>query len=252
MHVVVTGASSGIGKALAQAFSQAGHQVTLVARRKDLLDQLVVTLPNPALAVTCDLSNVETCTQWIEQAEKKFGPVDVLVNNAGAQIIEPTEETQSEAGEAVLRVNLVTPFRLIRAFSPHMIQRRSGTIVNIASMIALAPMPGTTYYNASKAGLAAASEAMRAEFKPFGVNVITVYPGPVTSPMLENANKQFGNAFDFAPTGTAEGLAKLVLKAIRKKKARVVYPAFYHLSRHLPALSRWVVDVTTPSLKRRG
>src|SRR4030095_2258424 len=108
---------------------------------------------------------------------------DVLVNNAGIQIVQRVTETDWSAAERLLHLDLHVPLRLTTLVLRRMIPRRSGTIVDISSMAALAPTPGMYFYNAAKAGLAAASEGLRAEMKPHGIHVVTVYPGPVRSDM---------------------------------------------------------------------
>jgi short-subunit dehydrogenase len=132
-----------------------------------------------------------------------------------------------------------------------MIPRGSGTIVDIASLAALAPTPGMYFYNAAKAGLAAASEALRAEVKKHGIHVVTVYPGPVTSDMETAGRAAYVEtaATKYTPTGTADVLARMICAAVEKKRARVVYPRIYALSRHLPNVTRWAIDALTPPLK---
>jgi short-subunit dehydrogenase len=197
-----------------------------------------------------DLSDLEGGVDWLDDAIDASGPVDVLVNNAGVQLIGHTANLDVEKGEATLRVNLLSPLRLTRAVLPGMIARRSGTIVDIASLAALAPTPGMTYYNASKAGLAAASEALRGELRGTGVHVVTVYPGVVATDMAEASLSRYGSnlALRMQPRGTAEELAVLVRTAISGKRARVVYPRAYAPVRWLVPIVRWVVDRFAPPL----
>src|SRR5947209_1567876 len=165
MHVAITGASSGIGWALAKEFAGAGYAVSMIARRGDLLAKLALEIGAEAkthIAVQ-DLADRSQATAWIPEAEKALGPIDVLINNAGVQLIGHFCEHPLERLEALLDLNLVTPFRITRAVLPGMLARRSGTIVDIASMAALAPTPFMHYYNASKGGLAAGSESLRGE-----------------------------------------------------------------------------------------
>src|SRR5881392_2505078 len=115
VHVVVTGASAGIGDAIAREFAAAGADLTLVARRKDKLDALARDagkLGRRTHVVAADLSDVARACDWLAGAEEALGPVDVLVNNAGVQNIEPTEICDVEAGEQLLRLNVHTPMRL--------------------------------------------------------------------------------------------------------------------------------------------
>lgn len=251
MHIVITGASSGIGASLARSLAALPDaKITLVARRRHLLEQIASELAVQTFVVEADLSDVATATDWLAEAERRNGPVDVLVNNAGVQIIARTEAVDVERGEASLALNLMTPLRLTRALLPGFIARRRGTIVNIASLAALAPTPGMTYYNASKAGLAGASEALRGELRRSGVHVVTVYPGIVATAMADGALSAYGTnlALRLQPRGTTEGLAAMVKTAIVRRRARVIYPRTYGFVRWLSPLVRWFVDAFAPAV----
>ncbi len=250
IHVAVTGASSGIGRAIAAEFARAGAKVTLVARRRDLLEELAAELGSCHVA-PADLADPAHAAAWIADAETAQGPIDVLINNAGVELVAPFAETDVEAGERLLRLNLHTPLRLTRAVLPGMIERRRGTIVDVASVAALAGTPGYAYYAASKAGLAGASELLRGELRGTGVHVVTVYPGPVHTSMAESALAALEpNVWlDRAPWGTADVLARRVRRAVETRKSRVIYPRFYALSRWFPWLARPIADATAPRPK---
>lgn len=251
MHIVITGASSGIGASYARAFAAAGHTLTLVARRKELLLALAAELPVKTHVVSQDLSDLPNATAFLGAAEDALGPVDVLVNNAGVQIVGPAATVDVALGEKLLDVDLKAPMRLTRAVLPGMLARKSGVIVDVASMAALAPTPGMFYYNAAKAGLAAASEALRGELRGTGVHVVTVYPGVIDSTaMAKAAIETYGDAklISKLPVGTEEELARRTLLAIEKKRARVIYPDSGKLARLFPATTRWVMDRMTPRL----
>ena len=251
MHVAITGASSGIGAALAREFSAHGHAVTLVARRADLLQQVAASLPGETHVAVADLADVSRATSFLPGAEAALGPIDVLINNAGVQIVGPTSEVSPESGEQLLAVDLLAPLRLTHAVLPAMLARASGTIVDVASMAALAPTPGMTHYNAAKAGLAAASEALRGELRGSGVHVVTVYPGIIASTDMARAalaKYEPSKMLAAFPRGTEETLASLVHRAVVRKQARVIYPRSGALSRWFPGATRWFVDRFTPKL----
>ena len=152
MHVAVTGASAGIGEAIAREYGRAGASVTLVARRKERLDAIAKEMGGKTAVFAVDLSDSSKACDWIAAAEAALGPIDVLVNNAGAQIVGATDEADVDKGEEILRLNVFTPMRLTRAVLPGMLARGFGAIVDVASMAGLTPMPGMFYYNAAKGG----------------------------------------------------------------------------------------------------
>ena len=252
MHVAITGASSGIGYEMAQHASRQGADVTVVARRRDLLEEMVRGIKTRSFVVEQDLSDLARCVDWVGPAETTLGPIDVLVNNAGVQIVAPLQEVAVEQGERLIAVNLLAPLRIMQAVLPRMMARHSGTIVNIASMAALAPTPGMTHYNASKGGLAAASEALRGELRNTGVNVVTVYPGIIDSTdMAKNALRTYGEnqVLALVPRGTTTQLALEVFRAVERRRARVIYPRSGVLARWFPGPTRWFIDRATPQLK---
>ena len=255
MHAILTGASSGIGAALARELAAHGYTLTLVARRAALLDALASELPVQTHRIVRDLSEMSQATDWLAEAEAALGPVDVLINNAGVQIVAAAAETDPEAGERLLRLNLLTPMRLMRAVLPGMLARKRGTLVNISSMAGIAPTPGMFYYNASKAGLGAASEALFGELRGTGVTTCTVYPGYILETDMGAAGYaayDMNFAARMQPNGKASVLARKVRKAIEGRSQRVIYPWFNVFGRHLPGPTRWLMDRLTPPVKRLG
>ncbi|HHO51620.1 MAG TPA: SDR family NAD(P)-dependent oxidoreductase [Deltaproteobacteria bacterium] len=248
-HVVITGASSGIGAALARAFAGTGAGLTLVARRRERLLALADEVDARCHVVVADLAEPARAADWLPEARGALGPIDVLVNNAGVQIIGRTHEVDVELGERSLSLNLATPLRLMHAVLPEMLERGGGTLVNIASVAALAPTPGMTWYNAGKAGLSAASEALRGELRGTGVEVLTVYPGIISdTAMGEHGLQRYrgGLAVRSQPRGSAARLAEVVVAAVEASRPRVIWPHLNVLARHFPATTRWLMDRLTP------
>ena len=249
MHALVTGASAGIGEGLAKRLASAGYDLTLVARREAQLERVIAELPSPveARARIADLAKLDELAGLIEASEAELGPLDVLVNNAGVQIVTPIAKLELEAGERLLTINLHAPLRLALAAAEGMIARGRGTIVNIASLAAIAPTPGMIHYSASKSGLAGASEAMRPELRRHGVHVLTVYPGPVHTNMASAAVERYPeDPTRGLPVGTTEVLARRVVRAIERERARVIYPAAYWIAWCFPTLTRWVMARASP------
>ena len=251
MHIVVTGASSGIGAAYARAFAAAGHELTLVARRGELLEQLAAALPTKSHVVVHDLADLPNAASFFDAAEAALGPIDVLVNNAGVQVVGPITSLDVAECERMIDVDLLAPLRLTHAILPRMLARKRGVIVDVASMAAIAPTPGMTWYNAAKGGLAAASEALRGELRGIGVHVVTVYPGIIASTAMAQASMQKygGGAWMDRLGGDVDVLARHTLRAIVRRSARVIYPRSGWLARWFPSTTRWVMDRATPRLK---
>lgn len=249
MHVLVTGASSGIGEAIAREYFSRGARVTLVARRKEELER--IAKGGRSHVVVRDIGADEDPSPWVDEAENALGPIDVLVNNAGIQIVKRAVETDWSAAEHLLRLDLLAPLRLTTIVLRRMIPRGSGTIVDVASMAAIAPTPGMFFYNAAKGGLAAASEGLRVEVKKHGIHVVTVYPGPVTSALEAAGRAAYEDhaSARYTPTGKPDVLARLVVDAVERKHPRVVYPRIYGVARHFPNATRWALDALTPPLK---
>jgi short-subunit dehydrogenase len=250
MHAAITGASSGIGEAIARELARAGARVTLVARRREALEALAGEIGGNAFARPHDLSDSDKATDWIADAEERHGPIDVLVNNAGIENSGPAAHADVAGAMRLFHTNLLSPLRITRHLLPAMIERRSGVIVDVASVAALAPTPLQAWYGASKAGLAAFSEALRGELRGTGVHVVTVYPGPVDTAMAASGYAAFGGKkgiVGLLPEGTPAALARLVRRAIEKRQARVIYPRFYITARYFPWVSRLLADAMVKS-----
>lgn len=250
MHILLTGASSGIGASLARELAAHGHELTLVARRRPLLDALARELPTRSHVVQLDLAEPGRAAELLEQAEAALGPVDVLVNNAGVQVVGATATLDVDECERMITVDLLAPLRLTRAVLPRMLERRRGVIVDVASMAALAPTPGMTWYNAAKGGLAAASEALRGELRGSGVHVVTVYPGIIpTTEMAQASMQRYGESrLAHALGGDVDVLARLIRRAIERRHDRVIYPRSGWLARWFPGTTRWFMDRFTPKV----
>ncbi len=252
MHALITGASSGIGDAIAREFAAQGWDVSLVARRQENLEELAATLKVKTFVRPADLSVPGVCKAVIDDCVDALGPIDVLVNNAGIQYVEPTAGISIERMQRLFDVNLTSPLALMQLVMPDMIARNAGTIINIASVAAITHTPGMCHYNGSKAGLAACSESLRVELAPEGVHILTVYPGPVRSAMEEAARQQYQESWAMKqmPTGDSATLARKIFAGVTHKTARIVYPSSYGLTRFTRVTSQWFTDVFTPALRK--
>lgn len=179
-RALVTGASRGIGRSVAVALAHAGATLTLVARDQNRLAPLAAELG--ATAVACDVGSEADLERLLGIVRE---PPDILVNNAGLFELARVDAMSSAAFENALVTNLVAPFRLIRAFVGAMRQRRRGDIVSIGSIADHTTFPENGAYAASKHGLRALHDVLRAELRDSGVRVTLVSPGPVDTPLWD-------------------------------------------------------------------
>ncbi len=173
----ITGANSGLGRAIAMSAAEAGHTVVGTVRSAAAAE-IKASVGGGIHALTLDVTNIEAIPGVVNAAEAKFGPVDVLINNAGYGHEGVLEESPLEEMRRQFEVNVFGAVAVAKAFLPRFRERRRGLIVNVSSMGGLITIPGIAYYCGSKFALQGISEAMRAEMAPFGVHVTALCPGP--------------------------------------------------------------------------
>jgi NAD(P)-dependent dehydrogenase (short-subunit alcohol dehydrogenase family) len=174
---LITGSSSGFGRALAEAALGSGDRVVATARKPEALDDLVASAPDRALAVELDVADREQADRAVAAAIDRFGAVDVLVNNAGLASVGAVEELDDHQLRALMDTMLFGPIGLVQAVLPFMRERRTGTIVQMSSMGGQVSMAGFGAYCGAKWALEAFSEALAGEIAPFGLRVLIVEPG---------------------------------------------------------------------------
>jgi 3-oxoacyl-[acyl-carrier protein] reductase len=181
---LVTGASGGIGGAIARQLHGQGARVVLSGRRREALDQLASELGDRAVAAPCDLADPNAADRLIRTVEAEGG-LDILVNNAGLTRDNLALRLKDEDWQTVLDVNLTACFRLIRSALRGMLKRHFGRIVNITSIVAVTGNPGQANYAAAKAGMIGMSKALAAEVAGRGITVNCVAPGFIETPMTD-------------------------------------------------------------------
>jgi 3-oxoacyl-[acyl-carrier protein] reductase len=185
---LVTGASGGIGAAIARALYAQGATVTLSGTRLDALELLKKDLGDRAHICPADLRDASEPDALIEAAEKAAGPLHILVNNAGMSRDMLAIRMRDADWQSVLDVDLSAPFRLCRAALRGMLRRRAGRIINISSIVGATGNPGQANYAAAKAGLVGMSKALAQEVASRGITVNVVAPGFVVTPMTDAMN----------------------------------------------------------------
>ncbi|CAH1671309.1 3-oxoacyl-[acyl-carrier-protein] reductase [Chelatococcus asaccharovorans] len=190
MKIVVTGATGGIGGAMARALHAQGGEVVLSGTRLDALEALAGELGARTHVLPVNLGDKDAVEALIPAAEEKLGGLDVLINNAGITRDNLFMRMKDEEWDTVLAVNLTAAFRLSRAAVRGMMRRRFGRIINITSIVGVTGNAGQGNYAASKAGLIGMSKALAAEVASRGITVNCIAPGFITSPMTDALNEK--------------------------------------------------------------
>jgi short-subunit dehydrogenase len=249
-RALITGASRGIGEALARHFAEKGVHVALVARSASAIEKLAAELGGTAHVA--DLADAAQVTSLIARVEDEAGPVDVLVNNAG---VAPTsgaiQDWARDDLEQIFRVNLLSPADLCRQVIPGMLQRGRGHIVNVSSLAGVSVFPGLAAYSSTKAGLTQFTAGLRADLKNTPIGTTVVELGPVPTDMLDSADhyKPTADSFkrfyrlqllvDVSKDVVAADVVTAVEKArrhVRHPKRAMVFPALAEAPRRVGEL----------------
>jgi len=174
---LVTGGGTGLGFGICQAMVEAGARVVMTGRREDVLHDACVQLKGGAQYLTHDINDLSSAPTLVEEVEERFGPLHILVNNAGNHLKKPAVETTDDEFAAVLQTHLFGTFALTRECARGMIARKAGAIVMIASMTSLFGIPSVSAYGAAKSAVAGLVRLLAREFSPHGVRINAVAPG---------------------------------------------------------------------------
>jgi hypothetical protein len=225
--VLITGASGGIGRACAVAYHRAGARVVAAARSGDKLESLADSLGRDRLLpVVMDVTVAADRNRALAETRERFGPVDVLVNNAGWASFGTVLHMPPEHYDRMIALNLSAPVALTQAVLPEMIDRRSGQIVNIASVVGQQVIPRMTVYSATKAALIAFSTGLRMELTGTGVDVIVVSPGSTRTDFFTAAAAVDAKATRIAKTQySPERVARAVVKSSKTRRKETTLTA---------------------------
>lgn len=229
---LVTGASSGIGEALAEHLARHGVEVVLAARRAEKLETLVETIERAggkAHALPLDVTRHDETVQAIRRADDQLGGLDLIVANAGLGRPQSARTLTWENTAEVFSINFMGAMATLTAVLPRMVERGRGHIAGMSSVAVYAPTPGGAAYRATKSGLTAFIENLRAELGDTGVRATAIHPGYVETPMAENFRVK-GPDGELLPAKpppvivSAQDAAKLIVSRLRKAPARIDFP----------------------------
>ncbi len=225
--VLITGASSGIGKQTAIEFAKLGADIVLVARRKDKLEQVENELKEfhtSVLVCQCDVSKKDQVKEMSKIVLEKFGSIDILVNNAGFAIYGSVSDLTIDEIESQMETNYFGMIYCIKNFLPSMLKKKSGHIVNVASVAASFGLPGIASYCASKFAMLGFSEGLKYELKNTGVGITVVSPIMVRTNFFDHSS--FEKMPKYSPMSlSSKTVAKTILRAANSPRLEIIVPS---------------------------
>jgi short-subunit dehydrogenase len=249
-HIVLTGASSGIGRALAMALADKGAILVLAARRRELLVGVAAEIDAAGhqrpIVIDTDLSAAGAAESLGKAALSALGgAVDVVINNAGANVTGPQSLIGDSAqARTLFEVNVWSPLALTATLLPSMMTAGSGIIVNVTSTVQAVPLPLLGYYGASKAALAQATRSLRLELAETPIRVLEVVPGSTDTALRDIDELPWKSAPPKTlPAVSPKSTAAAVVRGLQRGATRVVYPAYSLAPLELPAIGRLVARV---------
>lgn len=184
---LITGGGTGLGLGIAEAFIQAGARVVITGRREEVLQQACKQLGPQASCEVNDVADLESIPGLVQTVEQKYGPIEILVNNAGINLKKHTFEVTDAEFQAIIQTNLMGLFALTREVAKGMAERKSGSVIMITSMAALYGLPLVSAYSASKSAVLGMTRVLASDLSPRGIRVNAIAPGFIQSPMLLKA-----------------------------------------------------------------
>ena len=243
--VIITGASSGVGRSLAYAFARRGARVVLVARRVERLEAVrreIEPYTTDVLVIPADISDDAQLQHVVDETLARFGRIDVLVNNAGIMLGGPLQQQEPSHIEEVIRVNLWAPIRLTQLVLPHMLAQRHGYLLNIGSGLGRLAVPMFSTYTAAKYGLSGFSDVLRRDLHRTGVHVTLVQPGWTHTEMFNPDVEELVGRYGFDVEHPDDVAERSVLALVRGEHEVILGGTFARIGvlaeRYAPLLVR--------------
>ena len=223
--VALTGGAHGIGRAIARHFASAGARVAVGDIDGEAVRRLADEIGDSAIAVSLDVTDRDAFIAFLDAAEQRHGPLEVMVNNAGVDWVGPFHEEPDEISRRELDINLMGTILGTRLALQRMLPRRHGHVVNVASGVGRVPLPGSAVYSASKHGIVGLTESLRMEYRGSGVRFTVVHPSQVETAMIDGQAQP-----RLLPVVSPDDVAAAVLDAVRRGKFEVWVPASQAIS----------------------
>jgi NAD(P)-dependent dehydrogenase (short-subunit alcohol dehydrogenase family) len=222
---IITGAGSGIGRAIAVELDRLGHRTVLLGRSEQNLRETSQLLGKPSLVIPTDVTKLEQVEDAVQHTLREFGGIDTIINNAGVAPVLNILQTTPQIWHEVIDTNLSSAFYLTRAVWPTFAQQNAGVIVNISSMAARDPFPGFLAYGAAKAGLNVMGISLAREGAVHGIRVHTIAPGAVETQMFRNilSPQEFPTENTLSPQDVAKVVGQCVVGQSRYISGEVIW-----------------------------
>ena len=254
-NVVITGASSGIGRATAKSFARKGANIVIASRNLKKLEELkeeLETFKVNILVIETDVRRLKDCRNLLSKSAEELGGIDIIINNAGFTSRGPLKKIPVRDIDRTIDVNLRATIRLSKLVIPYLMKRGGGSIVNISSILGIMPIPTEAVYSATKFAIRGFSYAMAQELKDSGITVSVVSPGPVDTPFIMDNIESLNDIVLSPPLSSADDIAKLIVLSAEDGKLERIKPVHTGILAKIGFLFPYVTKIARPFMESRG